>query len=243
MRAKSLLLTGLTGVLLALQGSAFAQTRQELLQQLGDPDSFGHNAKYMGLVSSGLVLLRPSCEGEELGPDDRCIVLNPGNELTEFNLPDIGRITFPAGSTVSLIYTIISPNLNYQFLNAGGAPVPNARFAFAPYFTLESDALADPALINPVTGAPFGGRLDLTFAGRTVDRSLAAGERAREALNYTRAGIGGISTAVLRENYGLSAQVIGRIFRGQITLRVGMRGNVRQVSDAFLFFSSRFMGD
>ena len=68
MRAKNLLLAVALGISLLVHGLAFGQSREELLQQVGDPDSFGHNAKFLGLVQSGFVILLPSCGARSWAP-------------------------------------------------------------------------------------------------------------------------------------------------------------------------------
>ena len=39
---------------------------------VGDADSFGHNAQYMGAVS-GFVILANDCTGLDIPPDQRCL--------------------------------------------------------------------------------------------------------------------------------------------------------------------------
>lgn len=228
------------GLVLAMPATAAPPAAEDV----GDPESFGRSVTYLGgILSGGLILLGPSCAGADLGPDDYCFEIAPGNALTSFDAKDLGRMRLPAKSTKTILFPLITPNWTFQFNNTGAATVPNARFHVIPYLTLESEALNDPALANPQTGQPFNGKLDLDFAPRVWDRSLAAGERSRQTVTYTRAGIGGISTGVLRENFGLSDNTIDKIFKGPITVRTNVRGNARYVDEAVLFFGLRVTGD
>jgi hypothetical protein len=222
--------------------------RKDLIETLNEPETFGTTARFLGGVNSGFVVLDPTCvfePGDELGPEDRCILITNPAATLPFDERDLGRVTLPANSLKSIIYLVPNFNYNYQFLNATSFPVGNALFNFQPYVTIESAALSDPALLNPVSvppNQPFNGKVDLILGGRrNVDRTLAAGERDREVFNYTRAG--GFTKTFMREQFNLPDKVIDRMFREPMTIRLNIRGNVRRVSDGFMFFGLRIIGN
>ena len=203
-------------------------SRKEMAEDSFDPEAFHHTARFLVTTASGFVILDPTCDPDEVGPLDpldRCVVLNPAPALTLFDINDMGSITLPGNSTKNLILQVGSHAFNYQFFNETGVPQPNADFQYVPYITLESEALKDPRAKDPVTGVPYDGELQINIGGmRRVNRSLAVGERIREQLNYTRAGVGGISKSILMANFGLPEEIVNRMFRQPMTFRLGIRG-------------------
>src|SRR5689334_20931326 len=44
---------------------------------VGEPDSFGRNALFLGIATGGVIIIDPTCDPADigpLGPDDRCII-------------------------------------------------------------------------------------------------------------------------------------------------------------------------
>lgn len=221
--------------------------RKELIEQSFDPESFGHTTRLLVSTGTGFLILDPACDPDEigpLGPDDRCVVLAPAPATTDFDEPDMGRLTLPGNSAKNLLLQIVSPLFNYQFLNQTGVPQGSAVFQFVPYLTIESEALKDPRAVDPLTNLPYNGKLVLNIGGqRNVNRSLAVNERIREQLNYSRAAVGGLSKSLFKANHGLPEDIINRMFRQQMTVRLGIRGRARLVSDGFMNFGLRLMGN
>lgn len=211
---------------------------------VGDADSFGKRVVWIGVASSGVVTLASDCmpdPSNPLGPNDRCVVLNAGT--TPFNFPDLGSITLPANSASTLICHWATPNVFYSFNNQAGTS-PLGRFSARATYRLESEVLADPALINPQTGLPFGGGIDVSISGINETKSLALGEFASRQVTATRTCIAGLVTkAGLTRDYGLSDALAKKFFQQPITIRVGTAGSARGVSDAQVFFSTRFTTD
>jgi hypothetical protein len=172
-------------------------------------------------------------------------VLNAAPATTSFDLPDIGRLTIPGRTAQSLLCHWLTPLLSFTFENSTGVAQPNARFELRPYVTVESDVLRDPALINPVTGVPFGGALESSFAASLLEsRSLAAGERESHTFSHTRACIAGfLSKQTLIERYGLTPTQATDVFRRDLTLRFGVRGRAALVSGAGFLYGLRVVGD
>jgi hypothetical protein len=211
-----------------------------------DLDRFGRNSRYLGLMYSGILSMERDCSSPDVpkGPDDRCIGLPADSaQLTTFELPDIGRMTLPARSTNSLLCHWLTLNGYYALENTGTARV-NARMYLRPYAVIESAALADPALIDPNTGLPFGGRLESSFSGTHLDqRSLDPGEYVGVADFPSRTCQAGLSRRYLVGTYGLTEAQAAAVMRGEITLRFGLRGSVRAVAGASFLYGLRMMGD
>src|SRR5262245_41575129 len=88
---------------------------------VGEPDSFGKNALFLGLASGGIIIIDPTCDPNDigpLGPDDHCItVADPTVQFTQtFN--DVGRINIPGKSVLNIIYAIANHNLSYHEFNS-----------------------------------------------------------------------------------------------------------------------------
>lgn len=250
MRRNCLLVLFSTLLMLSFAATSFAQDdkprRKDLVDSTGDPDSFGSNVRFMGLVNAGVLILDPTCDPTsvgELSPDDRCIVLNPSPAPTSFDVRDLGRVTLPGNSAKNIVYFVANHTWSYQFLNQTGIHQNDARFQYTPYVTVESDALKDPRAVDPITNLPLNGKIDLNIGGgHSASRSLDFDERIREQLNYTRAGFGGFSKATFVSS-GIPADIVDKMFRQQMTIRLNLRGQVRHVSDALMFYNMRLMGN
>jgi hypothetical protein len=174
------------------------------------------------------------------------VVTNPQPAVTSFDFTDVGRITLPARSTNSLVCQWVTPIVFYNFQNTTGVFQPNARLTLIPYMTIENPVLADPALVDPGTGLPLAGKIEMPSISATTNtvRSLDAGERELNRINFTRACIGGILTRrMLMETYGLSAAQANSFFNSETTLRFHVRGNASMVTDASILYGFRFQGD
>ncbi len=214
-----------------------------------DTDSFGRNVQYEGLLQSGTVSLLADCTpapGDPApGPDDRCVVLNPAPGSTSFDLPDIGRLTIPGRSAHSLLCHWLTPIAYYTFQNSTGVLQPNATFRLLPYVIVESSVLSDPSLIDPTTGLPFNGQIETGFAATYQDsQSLDPGHSATRRFSETRVCIGGfLSKQGLMQNYGLTEAQATAVFRHDITLRFGLRGNAAMVDSGMVIYGLRVVGD
>lgn len=213
-----------------------------------DTDSFGRNVQFDGLLQAGTVSLQADCTPDPanpLGPDDRCVVLNAAPSSTGFVLPDIGRLTIPGRSAHSLLCHWLTPIAYYSFQNSTGAFQPNANFRLLPYVVVESSVLSDPSLIDPTTGLPFNGKLESSFAATYQDsQSLDPGQSATRRFSETRVCIGGfLSKQGLVQNYGLTDAQATQVFRHDITLHFGLRGNTTLVDSGFVIYGLRVVGD
>lgn len=214
---------------------------------VGDAESFGKRARWLGLVQTGAVYLADDCApyAGNLGPDDRCVALNPAPALTSFDFPDLARITLPGNSTGSLICHWATPLISYRFANTTGADAA-ALFTSRGTYRIESVVLEDPSLINPVTGAPFAGGIDVSTLPtyRDGQNPLAPNASQDRTVQATRACIGGlVSTSTLMSTYGLTEAQAKQFFKNPITIRAGLAGQAKLVSSGQIIQGTRFTGD
>lgn len=216
---------------------------------VGDAASFGRNVKWLGLLQTGSISLRSSCAlppgSPPLGPDSRCVTLNPAPATTSFDFPDVGRIKLPGKSTRNLLCHWLSPILTYAFENGTGVFQPNARLQLTPYVVIESSVLLDPSLIDPSTGLPLGGRLETGFAATYIDsRSMQPGDRQLIRHSQSRTCIAGfLSRRNLIQGYGFTDAQVDDLFRNDMLISVGLRGSASMISDAHFLYGLRVMGD
>jgi hypothetical protein len=216
--------------------------------QTGDAHSFERPMKWRGaFVNDTSVTLRADCSQAPAG--QRCVQLQPAPASTQFDEANLETIVLPAnsGSARSLLCQVVSPYIEYQVFNPDPQFLMEAHAFVSARLRVESAVLADPNLINPVTGEPFGGFLDETLpGGHNFYKPLGAlkGESVFDA-DRSRFCVGGIvSKARLIDFYGLTAAQATAFFAGEITLRLGIRGNVKLVSEAAYFrFNVRFLSD
>ena len=214
---------------------------------VGDADTFGRNVIWDGLISTGNISLSSDCTPDPanpLGPDDRCVTLNPAPAFTSFDLPDIGRMTLPGKSSKNILCHWLSPIVIYSLYNGTGAPA-NARITLSPYLKIQSDVLTDPSLIDPNTGLPYGGVLETGFAASyQSSKTLGPNERDTERFSESRVCIAGtISRRNLIEGYGLSDAQVTQFFKKPMTIRFGLRGSAQLVDFANIIYGLRIMGD
>lgn len=214
---------------------------------VGEVDSFGHNAIYMG-AASGFITLSPDCSAEPspapTPPDAQCFTLNAAPNGTSFSATNICRINLPKNSTKDLIYPILTFFTDYQLQNSTGMPQPQAIFSYSATLTLVSTVLSDPSIIDPNTGLPANGQLIFVFSPDRlrVDRSLAVNERIRNRFDYSRAGIAGINKAGLVGS-GLPQTVVDNLFKNPMTIRMDVTGTAKLATDARITCSMRLFGD
>lgn len=214
--------------------------------EVGDFDSFGRNVRYIGTLQSGNVVVQADCTPDPSfppGPDDRCIATSPAPAATSFNVTDVGRVLIPGRATHSLICHWQTPIVVFGFQNPTGVFRDDARFVVTPVYTIENEVLDDPALIDPATGAPFGGRFQVGLGGIRRERSLQPGEAQVEREAGTRVCIGGIVSAQMLRGFGLSDAQVTEFFKKDTTITLGMQGQARLVEFANIIYGVRFVGD
>lgn len=214
-------------------------------QDVGDLASFGKEAKFFGYANTGTVLIRSDCSnlGFPLGADDRCFAINATTNSVSFNVRDIGRIYFPKKTFLNVIFLLSRHEYSYYFANLT-TQNQNGVLQYRPYFTLESDVLNDPGLINPQTGLPFNGQVDIGAAGgKSLSKTLFPNYRERENLGYGTASVSGLTKKYFIENFGLPAQVVDALFYEKMAIRLNIRGLTANVIDGNFNYAVRFIGN
>lgn len=211
---------------------------------VGDIGSFGRNVKWLGLTQTLSVSLRDDCTGTDPAVE-RCITLNPQPAVTSFNERDLAYITLPGKSAKSLLCQVVTPIYQYQFHNLTGVDQNFAQIAITPYATVENEVLNDPAAIDPITGLPYGGQMDIGMAmAHQESRSLEAGERHNQRINFSRLCIAGvISEKGLMDIYGLPEELAKKFLKKETTVRFHLRGSASLIDNANLLYGFRFLGD
>ena len=208
-----------------------------------DVDSFGRYVKWLGLASA-FVNVQTGC-AKPTTPDEFCQELNttPG-AITAFSFNDAARIKLPKYASNSLLCYWFSPVLNVTYSNTG-ATRAIGRFRYSPTLTIENPVLDDPALIDPTTGAPFGGKLLTSMTSsesfqEVLEPGVTLSERSRDS---TLCMGGFVSHRALIENYGLTPAQADAFFESPTTIRMNVSGSVQYVSNASMVFGLRVVGD
>ena len=213
------------------------------LEDVGDVDSFGRDVIWLGLTSA-FINLSDTCPIDPDNPDELCQVLAPAPAPTAFNFEDAAHITLPGKSTHSLLCYWFSPVLNVNYSNFGATRVL-ARLRYTPTLTVENPVLDDPALIDPTTGAPFGGQLLTSMTSSEsfqvpLEPGISFTERTRDSA-VCMAGL--LSKRALVENYGLTDAQAKEFFKQPTTIRLNVSGIAQHVGFASLIFGLRVVGD
>jgi len=217
---------------------------------VGEPDSFGKNAKFLGTAASGTVYVYRSCDPQilldelqlTLGTDDRCLAAVNGGAAASGIFTDLGRITIPGRTVDNVIYFIANNAVNNELQNnfANGLPV---FFTYSPRVTIESAALNDPAAVDPNTGLPLNGSLTVGISGsKQFIRTVPAGEFESFFDQYSTAGTRGFARSYFAD-LGLPQSVINNLYRQPLTIKLGMRLSVRNIYFGQYFYTMRFMGN
>lgn len=213
------------------------------VEEVGDVDSFGRDVKWLGLAST-FINLSDTCPVDPDNPDELCQVLAPAPALTGFNFQDAARLTLPGKSSHSLLCYWFSPVLNVGYSNFGATRVL-ARFRYTPTLTIENPVLDDPALIDPTTGAPFGGQLLTSMTSSEsyqvpLEPGVSFSERTRDSAVCIA---GFLSRRALVDSYGLTEAQAKEFFKKPTTIRLNVSGSAQHVSFASLVFGLRVVGD
>ena len=192
----------------------------------------------------GLIRIRPNCAAVTLGPDDRCIEVNPA-DLSGFATGDflnLGRITIPGRSVDNVVYFIPNNVFTVSSLNTSATPAYGSAGYF-PYITIESDALNDPAAIDPSTGLPANGSLTLGILGaRSTTKLFQPAEQNVDQIEYSTAATRGFARSYFAD-LGLPQHVIDRLYRLPMTIKLNLFVETNYVRFGFFRYSVRFMGN
>jgi hypothetical protein len=205
---------------------------------LGDTDSFGTNVKFAGSVTTGTVTFMQDCQTT---PVPQCFKV-AGNTLISYDFRDLGRINFPPNTFQNIIYPQIRNSLEYSFLNSTSQNL-YTLFWYDPYITILSPVLSDPALINPLGGQPFNGKIDIPLSGKHFQNTLVANGVFSVTENVSPVVTNGFNKKFFMNTYGLSQAAVDNIFAGKLEIRLNMRGKVRSLDSGFAGHSIRFLGN
>ena len=209
------------------------------VEDVGDVDSFGRNLRWLGVTQMN-ASLTTDCSAWT-GPG--CQVITPG-AFTSFAFNDLGRIRLPPKATKSLLCYWLSPLVTVSYENPTSAPV-NALVRYNPTLTIENPLLNDPALINPMTGLPFGGRIDTSMtSSEFYEVPLMPGAAFTQRSRDSAVCIAGFLTKrSLIDNYGLTEAQATAFFQQETIVRMNLTGAVNHVASADFIFGLRIVGD
>ena len=243
MKTKSLSLTTLIVSMLALSGPLRASPPSAA--DVGEAESFGHAALYMGAMSGGFNWSPNPCGGPPPAPGDPapCFQVNPPPASTSASAEDTARIKLPKKATRTMIYPAMNFFVTYELENTTGVDQPQGEFFFRAYLDIESPVLLDPSIIDPNTSLPANG----TFRGMFTytyrdDRSMRAGDRQRQQMTLVRVGNAGITKAAFVAG-GLTQAQADALFAGPITVHLRFDTRARLLNSALITGNVRLFGD
>lgn len=251
---KSYIPTFAVGLASSLALAAWLKAGPPSADDVGDADSFGNNAVYLGAVSGFIVLQTDPCTTPTPTPTPSPPSVNPPNTYqcfqivdstatTPFDAENSCRINLPKNAAKTVIYPALNFFYTYNMNNTSGVPA-QARFQFTANITIVSSVLSDPSCIDPNTGLPCDGQLTFQFTPNRVfdDRHLDAGEHAEVRMTLTRAGNTGITKAQLIEE-GLPSTLVDNLFHNPMTLQLNVVGTAKDVDSASITSNMRLFGD
>jgi hypothetical protein len=216
---------------------------------VGDAETFGHPALYMGATSGFETLSTDPCPAPTPTPspapngDSFCDQLNAAPLQTNFSHDNICRINLPKKATRNVIYPVLNIFLNYQLQNSTGVD-QTGIFRFTAGITIVSDALNGPDCIDQNTSAPCGGKLTLLFNySFRDDRNMHDGDRQRLREILVRAGNTGLTRQQFRDSFGLTAATVDALFAGPMTVQLDLSGAAKMATDASITCNMRLFGD
>ncbi len=220
------------------------------VDDVGDVDSFGKNAVFIGAQSGFITIQNAPCDPSPTptpssNPSNgtQCFEVTDTSVTTPFDAENSARINLPGDAAKSIIYPVLNFFYTYNMNNTTGAPA-QARFQFTANITIVSTVLNDPSCIDPFTSAPCGGQLVFQFTPNRVfdDRHLDTAEHAQMRMTLTRAGNAGISKANLIAS-GLSPTLVDKLFHKPMTLQLNVVGSAKNVDFASITDNMRLFAD
>ena len=210
---------------------------------VGEAESFGHAALYMGAMSGAFNWSPSPCSPPAPGDNSQCFQTNPAPAQATGDTIDVARIKLPKKATRTIIYPAMNFFVTYELQNTTGVDQPQGEFFFRALLDIESDALLDPSIIDPSTGLPAAGRFRglFTYTYRD-DRSMRNGDRHQQQMTLVRVGNAGITKASLVAG-GLTQAQADAVFAGPITVYLHFSTRARLLNDAMVTGNTRLFGD
>lgn len=212
-------------------------------ETVGEGDSFGRNANYLGLMA-GQVALSPVCPRANAFPGEKCQIIATNNGQTRFDFQNIAEIRLPAASTNALLCQWLTPVITINYRNGTSVRAAGTLY-YLPSLTFINPVLDDPALINPLTGQPFAGRLTTGLSAHErlsmpLEPAFAISEHTRKS---TVCVAGALSRSRLIQIYGLTEAQADRFLASPMTVQMNVTGVSQYVDLALLNLNMRLMGD
>jgi hypothetical protein len=215
---------------------------------VGEPDSFDKNARFLGTAVTGVIFTHPTCSPADLAndgivllADDRCIPLPNPDVNTDVTFNDIGRIKIPA-KTVNNTIWYVSNNLRAYFMQNTTGAISSGNMLYTPSITIESDALLDPAAIDPNTGLPMNGSYTTGIGSKNNSKTLQITEFDNVLDRYSLAATRGLARSFWSD-LGLPQNVINQLYKKPMTIKLNLRVRMRAVQDGTFFYTMRFFGN
>lgn len=227
------------------QAAAFASPAD-----FADPDSFGKNVKFLGSMYAGTLYIYKSCDpqvlldelGVTLAPDDKCVAHSDAAPMANTEVYDpVWQITIPGRTVDNVIYPLLNHGGGYNIYD--GSLSGSTQIIYVPRVTIVSNALNDPAALNP-DGTPMNGSFTTSLAGSQVRVfDYTAGQFMSDATSRSSVSGRGFSRSYFA-SLGLPPNVINQLFRQPMTLKFGIRARISgPLQDAAFFYTVRLLGN
>ena len=217
---------------------------------VGEPDSFGKNAKFLGTATTGTVYVYYSCDPAvlladldlTLGTDDRCLALPTLGQSVAATFNDIGRIRIPRDSVDNVIYYIQTNLISYDLLNPNSNQI-FSNFSYSPSFTIESNALNDPAAIDPNTGLPMNGSFTTGVgASKVIAKTYETNASEIFSERFSTSATRGFARSYFAD-LGLPQTVINQLYKKPMTIKLNLRVRGNFFTFGQFGYSVRFLGN
>jgi hypothetical protein len=228
---------------LAFEARYAMQAARQARLETGDADSFGRPLRWMGVVTTQPITIQENCPPPQ--PGLPCMAVNLdiyGQEIGEFR--DLGRITLPPRSVNSTLCHWVTPNVRATFANFLSPSPIDVSLRITPSITVSNDVLKAPGLVDPDTGQPLNGKLELFVNPIRLEQRLGYADQQSQTYSATRTCVNGILTRrMLTEVYGLSPRQANAFFNKPITLSTNATVVTEHVMLGTALYSIRFVGD
>lgn len=227
---------------LAFEARYAMQASRQARLETGDQDSFGRPLRWMGVVTTRPIAIQETCPPSHPVP---CMAVNLniyGQQIAEFR--ELGRITLPPRSVNSTLCPWLTPDVRATFANDLSPSRIDASLTITPSITVSNDVLRAPGLIDPDTGQPLNGKLELFARSIRLEQRLDYADHQSQTYSATRTCVNGILTRrMLIEVYGLSPRQANAFFSKPITLSTNATLVTEHVTLGTVLYSMRFVGD
>jgi hypothetical protein len=205
---------------------------------VGEAESFGHAALYMGAASGDFSFRSPCASGAT-----NCTDLDSAGSGS-FSSSDNCRIKLPKKATRTIIYPALNFFVNYELENHSTTVFePQGQFTFRASIDIESDALLDPSIIDPGTGNPAAGKITFLFLyNYNDDRAMQPRDRQHQQFTLVRVGNAGINKVSL-VGLGIPQAAVDAMFAGPMTVKMSVSSSAKLCNFATVTTNMRLFGD